>query len=80
MRYRLATWSKLIGKKYSLSVLYSGLLFRFAAFKLIQDNPVNRITYLRKIFAKINYNKIKNMTGYGKPSPLDIIISKANKK
>ena len=56
------TAAKLIGKKYRLSVLYSGLLFRFAALKLIQDNPINKITYLRKIFTKINYNKIKKST------------------
>ena len=55
------TAAKLIGKKYRLSVLYSGLLFRFAALKLIQDNPINKITYLRKIFTKINYNKIKKI-------------------
>ena len=41
--------------------MYSGLLFRFAALKLIQDNPINKITYLRKIFTKINYNKIKKI-------------------
>ncbi len=53
------TAAKLIGKKYKLSVLYSGLLFRYAALKLIKENPINKITYLRKIFAGINYDKIK---------------------
>ena len=43
------TAAKLIGKKYRLSVLYSGLLFRFAALKLIQDNPVKKNIWQNKL-------------------------------
>ena len=33
------TMAKLIGKKYKWSVLYSGLLFRYAAKKIIEKKP-----------------------------------------
>ena len=43
--------------------------------KSIHKKGPNKETILKKA-----YNKIKSMAGYGKPSPLDIIISKADKK
>ena len=43
--------------------------------KRIHKKGPNKETILRK-----SYNKIKNMIGYGKPSPLDVIISKTDKK
>jgi cytidylate kinase len=56
-----STAAKLIAKKFNWSVLYSGLLFRFAAKKIIEKNPKDKILYLKKIFKTINYNKIKQM-------------------
>ena len=56
-----STAAKLIAKKFNWSVLYSGLLFRFAAKKIIEKDPKDKILYLKKIFKTINYNKIKQM-------------------
>ena len=55
------TMAKLIGKKYKWSVLYSGLLFRYAAKKIIEKKPKKKITFLKKIFSKINYEKVKKL-------------------
>ena len=55
------TMAKLIGKKYKWSVLYSGLLFRYAAKKIIEGKPQKKITFLKKIFSKINYEKVKKL-------------------
>lgn len=56
------TAAKLIGKKYNLSVLYSGLLFRYAAKTLLNQNPQNQIKFLKTKFSKLNYEKIKKMS------------------
>ena len=55
------TAAKLIGKKYKLSVLYSGLLFRFAAKSLLQKKPKYKIKFLKEKFSRLNYEKIKKM-------------------
>jgi cytidylate kinase len=55
------TAAKLIAKKFNWSVLYSGLLFRYAAKKIIENKPKNKIFYLKQIFSKINYGKIQKM-------------------
>ena len=56
-----STAAKLIAKKFNWSVLYSGLLFRYAAKKIIENKPKNKIFYLKQIFSKINYGKIQKM-------------------
>ena len=56
-----STAAKLIAKKFNWSVLYSGLLFRYAAKKIIEKKPKNKILYLKKIFSKINYRNIQKM-------------------
>mgnify|MGYP003324149135 FL=1 len=48
-----STAAKLIAKKFNWSVLYSGLLFRYAAKKIIEQKPKNKVFYLKKIFNKI---------------------------
>ena len=51
--------AKLISKKYKLNLLNSGLLYRYAAFLILKNKPRNKISFLRKKFAKLNY---KNLT------------------
>ena len=52
--------SKLIGKKYKLFVLNSGLIYRYASFLIIKHKPKETNLFLRKKFKKLNYKKIKN--------------------
>tara|TARA_B100000963_G_C22613583_1_gene666129 strand:+ start:1701 stop:2342 length:642 start_codon:yes stop_codon:yes gene_type:complete len=56
-----STAAKLVAKKLSLSVLYSGLIYRYVAKKLLENKPKNKIKYLNSLFKKINYNKIKKI-------------------
>ena len=56
-----STAAKLFAKKFSFSVLYSGLIYRYAAKKIFEDRPQNKINYLSSLIKKINYNKIKKL-------------------
>ena len=57
-----STGAKLISKKYKLLLINSGLLYRYASKLLLKDRPVNIITYLKKKFKNISYNKIRNQS------------------
>ena len=49
--------AKLISKKYKLNLLNSGLCYRFASFLILKNNPKNKISFLKKKFAR-KYKKI----------------------
>ncbi len=54
------TGARLISKKYRLKFLSSGLLYRYASYEILKNNPKNKITFLKKKFRKIDLNKINN--------------------
>ncbi len=56
-----STGAKLISKKFRLNFLSSGLLYRYAGYLLLINNPKNEASYLRKKFQNLNYNKIKKI-------------------
>jgi len=53
--------AKLISKKYNLRLLNSGLLYRFAAFLILKNNPKKKIPFLKKRFKKLNYKLLTSM-------------------
>ena len=53
------TGAKLISKKYRLKFLSSGILYRYAAYLLINNEPKNKFLYLKKKFKNINLKKIE---------------------
>ena len=53
--------AKLISKKYKLKLLNSGLLYRYAAFLIIKNNPKNKILFLKKKFSKFNYKHLASL-------------------
>ena len=55
------TAAKLVAKKYKFSIIFSGILFRYAAKILLEQKPKNQITFLKKKFLKLNYKKIQKM-------------------
>ena len=55
------TAAKLVAKKYKFSIIFSGILFRYAAKILLEEKPKNQITFLKKKFLKLNYKKIQKM-------------------
>ena len=57
-----STGGKLIAKKFDLKFLSSGLLYRYASYLLIKNNPKNTISFLRKRFKKLKYKKLKENT------------------
>ena len=56
-----STGAKMIAKKYKLSFLSSGLLYRYASYLLIKYKPKNKINFLRKKFKKLNYKKLNKI-------------------
>ena len=48
-------------ESYPEKILYSGLLFRYAAKMVLEKNPKNKIIFLKKLFSKINYNKMQKL-------------------
>ena len=42
------TGAKLIAKKYGLKFLSSGMLYRYASYLILKNNPKNQIVFLKK--------------------------------
>ncbi len=53
-----STAAKLVSKKYKLLLFNSGLLYRYGSKLIINYKPKNPITFLKKKFKNISYNKI----------------------
>ena len=53
--------AKLIAKKYKLRLLNSGLLYRYAAFLILKNNPKKKIHFLKKKFKKLNYKYLTSL-------------------
>ena len=53
--------AKLIARKYNLKLLNSGLLYRYAAFLVLRNNPKNKILFLKKKFSKLNYKHLNSI-------------------
>jgi len=53
-----STGAKMISKKYNLSFLSSGLLYRYAAFLILKSNPKNKINFLKTKFKKLNHKNL----------------------
>ena len=53
--------AKLIARKYKLRLLNSGLLYRYAAFLILKNNPKKKIPFLKKKFKKLNYKYLTSL-------------------
>jgi len=53
--------AKLIAKKYKLRLLNSGLLYRYAAYLILKNNPKKKIPFLKKKFKKLNYKYLTSL-------------------
>ena len=56
-----STGAKMISKKYNLKFLSSGLLYRYAGYLLLNNNPNNEIAFLKKKFKNLKYNNLKKI-------------------
>ena len=56
-----STGAKMISKKFKLSFLSSGLLYRYASFLILKNKPKNLIVFLKKKFKKLKYKKLEKI-------------------
>ncbi len=56
-----STGAKLLAKKYKLKFLSSGLLYRYAAFMILKNQPKNRIKYLKIKFENLKLEELKSL-------------------
>ena len=56
-----STGARLIAKKYNLKFLSSGLLYRYAAYLMLTNQPKNKINFLKKKFKNLNYRKLEKI-------------------
>ncbi len=56
-----STGAKMISRKYNLKFLSSGLLYRYAAYLIIKNNPKNKVVFLKEKFKKLNIKKLRTI-------------------
>ena len=56
-----STGAKMISKKYNLKFLSSGLLYRYASYIILKNEPKNMISFLNKKFKNLNYKKLNTL-------------------
>ena len=75
-----STGAKMVAKKYRLKFLSSGLLYRYASYLLIKNNPVNKVNFLKKKFRKLNYNRLNRINLHSPEiSKYSALVAKINK-
>ncbi len=57
-----STGAELIAKKYKLKFLSSGILYRYAAFLILKNQPKNRINYLKIKFKNLKLKNLKSLS------------------
>ena len=55
------TGARLLAKKYKLSFLSSGLLYRYASYLILKFKPKKKTLFLKKKFKKLNYKKLNKI-------------------
>ena len=72
--------AKLISRKYKLKLLNSGLLYRYAAFLILNNKPKKKIPFLKKKFTKLNYKYLTSLNLHSQEiSNYSAIIAKQKK-
>ena len=51
----------MLAKKYGLSFLSSGLLYRYASYLILKYRPKNKILFLKKRYKNLNYKKLSKI-------------------
>ena len=72
-----STGAKLISKKYKLTFLSSGMLYRYASYLILKYQPKDRIAFLKLKFGKLNHKKLSKINLHSsKISEFTSIIAK----
>ena len=75
-----STAAKLIAKKYKLSLINSGLLYRYASKLIIKDKPKNLISFLNNKFKKTSYKLIEKQNLHTEEISNHVALLAKNKK
>ena len=75
-----STAAKLISKKYRLSLINSGLLYRYCSKMIIRHNPKDIIPFLKKKFKTVSYNKISKLSLHSEIISNHVAVIAKNKK
>ena len=74
------TGARIIAKKYGLTFLSSGLLYRYASYLILKYKPKNKIKFLKEKFKNLNHKKINKISLHSsKISQHTSIIAKQKK-
>ena len=72
-----STGAKMISKKYSLKFLSSGLLYRYASYLILKNQPKKKIPFLQRKFKTLNYQRLEKINLHSpKISELSSILAK----
>ena len=74
-----STAAKLVSKKYKLTLINSGLLYRYASKLIINNKPKNKIIFLKKNFNKITYNRIAKLNLHSEQISNHVAVLSKNK-
>ena len=75
-----STAAKLVSKKYKLLLINSGLLYRYCSKVVIQHNPKNIISFLKKKFKTISYKEIAKQKLHSQQISNHVAVLAKNKK
>ena len=75
-----STAAKLVSKKYKLSLINSGLLYRYCSKMIIKNNPKEVIQFLKKKFKTASYNKISKQNLHSEVISNHVAVIAKNKK
>ena len=74
-----STAAKLVSRRYKLTLLNSGLLYRYASKLIINNKPKNKILFLKKKFSKIPYKRITNLNLHSEQISNHVAVLSKNK-
>ncbi len=74
-----STAAKLVSKKYKLTLINSGLLYRYASKLIIKNKPKNNSGFLKKKFSKISYKRIAKLNLHSEQISNHVAVLSKNK-
>ena len=74
-----STAAKLVSRRYKLTLINSGLLYRYASKLIINNKPKNKIFFLKKKFGKIPYKRITKLNLHSEQISNHVAVLSKNK-
>jgi len=74
-----STAAKLVSRRYKLTLINSGLLYRYASKLIINNKPKNKILFLKKKFGNIPYKRITKLNLHSEQISNHVAVLSKNK-